>query len=268
MGLVLSVLILMGIEINIIAISLAYFTTYIVYSFNYQKELNEDAVTDSDKSSYLYNRKKIFPYIIFSYIIISIILLVTSFYLYSNFGFIAFISILISGGILYTIIFKVLTRSIPGFKSVYTTALWAYAGSTYAFFFYSINFNWFCAIMFTFMFIKILINAIYFDIKDIQSDKKYGLKTIPILLGKDSTITLLHGMNIISILILLFGIYMEFLPLYSICLSVFFVYTASYLIIGKKSDQKNIVKYTQVMPDAEYILWPTLLIIVKLSLNL
>lgn len=264
MALVLSVIILMDIEINIIAILLAYLTTFIVYSFNYQKELDDDIVTDREKTTYLNNRKKIFPYIIYAYIIIAIILLGSSFYLYGNFGFIAFIIILLSGGILYTIVFKILTRTIPGFKSVYTTALWAYAGSTYVYFFNSLSFNWFCAIMFAFMFVKILINAIYFDIKDIQSDKKYGLKTIPILLGRKNTITLLHGMNIFSLFILFYGVYMKFIPFFSISLAIFFIYTESYLIIGNTADQKNIVKYTQVMPDAEYILWPIILIITKL----
>lgn len=268
MSLVLSILILMDIEISVLAIIIAYLTTYIVYTYNYQRELENDVYTDLNKTSYLHKKNIIFPYTISVSILLIIILLSISFNINGNFGFIIFILILISGGILYTIVFKVLTRSIPGFKSVYTAALWAYAGSTYAYFFYALNLDWFCVLMFLFMFIKILINAIYFDIKDIESDKRNNLKTIPILLGRNHTLLLLHILNILSLIILIFGIYMEYIPLYGICLALFFFYTESYLILSKNADHKRIVKYTYIMPDTEYILWPILLIIVKLILNM
>lgn len=266
-ALVLTVIILLNIPINFLAIITAYLTTFIVYSFNYLKELDDDILTDPTKVSFLESRKNKYKNFIKLYIILDIILLFLSFSIYGNFGFIIFILILLSGGILYTIVFKVLTKYIPGFKSFYCTALWAYAGSFYVTFFYSETFNTLYGFMFIFMFIKLLINAVFFDIKDIDSDKKKGLKTIPILMGKSRTILFLTILNFVSIITLIYGVYANYIPAYGIFLSIFSIYTEYYLLKGLTSDQKSIVRYTYVMADAEFIFWPILLVIVKPFFN-
>jgi 4-hydroxybenzoate polyprenyltransferase len=263
-ALVLTVIILLNIEVNYFAIITAYLTTFIVYSFNYLKELDDDILTDPTKVSFLIQRKNKYKYIILIYIVLDLILLCLSFSIYGNFGFIIFILILLLGGILYTIVFKVLTKYIPGFKSIYCTGLWAYAGSFYVTFFYSETFSAFYGFMFIFMFMKLLINAIFFDIKDMNSDKKNGLKTIPLLLGKSRTILFLTILNIVSLIILFYGVYSNYIPTYSICLAIFFIYTEYYLFKGLKSDQKHIVKYTYIMADAEFIFWPVVIFIIKM----
>jgi 4-hydroxybenzoate polyprenyltransferase len=266
-ALVLTVIILLNIPINFLAIITAYLTTFIVYSFNYIKELEDDIVTDPTKVSFLESRKNKYKLIITLYIILDIVLLCLSFSIYGNFGFIIFILILLSGGILYTIVFKVLTKYIPGFKSIYCTALWAYAGSFYVTFFYSETFNALYGFMFIFMFIKLLINAIFFDIKDMDSDKKNSLKTIPLLMGKSRTILFLSVLNIVSLIILLYGVYTNYIPLYGISLAIFFIYTEYYLLKGLTSDQKSIVRYTYVMADAEFIIWPFIIFVSKIFIN-
>jgi 4-hydroxybenzoate polyprenyltransferase len=263
-ALVLSVIILLNIEINLLAIITAYLTTFIVYSFNYLKELDDDILTDPSKVSFLNQRINKYKFIISAYIILDIVLLLLSFSIYGNFGFIIFILILLSGGILYTIVFKVLTKYIPGFKSIYCTGLWAYAGTFYVTFFYSETFSLFYGFMFIFMFMKLLINAIFFDIKDMNSDKKNGLKTIPILLGKSRTILLLTVFNILSLIILFYSVYANYIPTYGISLAIFSIYTEYYLLKGLTSDQKDIVKYTYVMADAEFIFWPLVIFIGKI----
>jgi 4-hydroxybenzoate polyprenyltransferase len=266
-SLVLTVIILLNIPINILLIITAYLTTFIVYSFNYLKELEDDILTDPTKVSFLEKRKNRYKIIIASYILLNIILLCLSFYIYHNFGFIIFILILLSGGILYTIVFKVLTKYIPGFKSIYCAALWAYAGSLYVAFFNSEAISTLYSFIFIYMFIKLLINAVFFDIKDMDSDKKNGLKTIPLLLGKSQTILILTILNLISIAILLKGIYSNYIPTYSISLALLSIYTEYYLLKGLQSDQKSIVRYTHVMADAEFIFWPIVLFIGKMLIK-
>lgn len=266
-SLVLTIIILLDMPLNILVIVTAYLTTFIVYSFNYLNEFDDDVVTDPTKVSFLKSRKNRFKLIIIYYIILNIILLCYSFYLYGNFSFIVFILILLFGGILYTVIFKVLTRYIPGFKSVYCTALWAYAGSLYVTFFYSESINVFYAFMFAYMFIKLLINAIFFDIKDMDSDRNKNLKTIPLLLGKPTTILLLTILNLFSIVFLFYGVFSNFIPFYGVSLSILSIYTEYYLLKGLASNQKVIVRYTYVMADTEFILWPLVVLIGKLLIK-
>ncbi len=266
-ALVLTVIILLNIPINFLAIITAYLTTFIVYSFNYIKELDDDIITDPTKALFLESRKNKYKLLTTLYVIFDIILLSLSFSIYGNFGFIIFILILLFGGILYTIVFKVLTKYLPGFKSIYCTALWAYAGSFYITFFYSEKFNALYGFVFIFMFMKLLINAIFFDIKDMDSDKKNGLKTIPLLLGKTHTILFLTLLNIVSLIILLYGVHKNYIPTYGISLSIFSLYTEYYLLKGLTSDQKRIVRYTYVMADAEFILWPIIIFITQMFIR-
>ncbi len=259
-ALFLSLIILLDLQINYLALAVTYLIPLIVYSFNYQKELGKDVITNPEKVNYLKNREKIFPYLMGFYILLLISLLL----ILNNHGFSLFILIILIGGILYTIIFKILTRTIPGFKSLYTSMLWAYAGTFCVSFFYSLPFSTFYAIYFSFLFIKGLINVIYFDIKDMASDQREGLRTFPLLLGVKKTLMLLHILNILALGILCYGIYIKILPVYSISLIIFYLYTFYYLKIGNTTDDQKLHKYTYLMVDGECIFWPIILILSKI----
>ncbi|OPY30170.1 MAG: prenyltransferase [Methanocella sp. PtaU1.Bin125] len=258
-ALFLSLMILLDLQIDFFALIVTYLIPLIVYSFNYQKELDKDIITNPEKVKYLKNRERIFPYLMGLYILLLIGLLI----FLNNHGFSLFILIILVGGLLYTIVFKVLTRTIPGFKSIYTAMVWAYAGTFCVSFFYSLQFSVFYLLYFTFLFLKGLINVIFFDIKDISSDKRDNLRTFPILLGVKKTIILLHILNILSLCILLYGVYTNILPIYTLALSIFFVYTLYYLTKGNTNDNQELHKYTYLMVDGECIFWPIVLVIFK-----
>jgi 1,4-dihydroxy-2-naphthoate octaprenyltransferase len=99
------------------------------------------------------------------------------------------------------------------------------------------------------------------------SDNNKGLKTIPLLIGKSRTILFLTVLNIVSVIVLLYGIHVNFIPAYGISLSVFFIYTEYYLLKGLISKQEGMLKYTYMMADAEFIFWPLVLIVSKFLFN-
>jgi 4-hydroxybenzoate polyprenyltransferase len=258
-ALFLSLIILLDLPINYFALAATYLIPLIVYSFNYQKELDKDIITNPEKVKYLKSREKIFPYLMGFYILLLISLLL----LLNNYGFGLFIIIILVGGLLYTVVFKTLTKTIPGFKSIYTAMLWAYAGTFCVSFFYSLPFSTFYAIYFIFLFIKGLINVIYFDIKDMSSDKLESLRTFPLLLGVNKTIVLLHILNLLALVILCYGVYVKILPMYSISLIIFYLYTFYYLRKGNTSNNQQLHKFTYLIVDGECIFWPLVLIISK-----
>jgi UbiA prenyltransferase family. len=184
-----------------------------------------------------------------------------------NYGFFIFSLIILTGGILYTLILKVLTKYIFCFKNLYVAGIWAYAGTFFILFYQSIDFTIFYYVIFVYIYVKIFINNVFFDIKDIESDKMKDLNTIPIKLGKDTTIHLLHILNIVSVIILIIAIYSGVLPLYAIFLLITNLYVLFYLEKGKAADYDGLLKYTYLMADAEFILWPIILIIGKIIFN-
>lgn len=260
-SLMLVMTILTNNEINLIAITLAYLIPLVVYSYNYLSEMDDDLITNSEKVEYLKKRKKAVPHLLLIYSIIAVLLIA----IMNNINIIIFLLIIVSGGILYTTIFKVLTRYIIGFKSIFTTALWAYYGTFFTIFLYALDIDLLVIFISILMFLKLFINAIFFDIKDIQSDKNNGLKTIPIILGKQKTTMVMNCINVLAVILLIVGIGIGALPAYAIVLSIFFIYTYYYVNKGKSADRQQLLNYTYVMSDAEYFFWPIVLIIGKIG---
>ena len=121
-----------------------------------------------------------------------------------------FVSVMVLGGIAYPAFFKDVTRTITGFKSIYVSLIWAAAATFIPFFLYSTGTGIFFALAFAFIFMKTMINVIFFDIKDMEADRDRGLKTIPALLGKDCTFKFLHGLNLLTLAPILVGVYSGF----------------------------------------------------------
>lgn len=261
-ALILTVCILQDISINIGTLLIAYIIPLIVYSYNYQNE-PEKLSTNSEKEAFILNRKKNFPILMGLALLVLLFLVAESF----NYGFFIFSLIILTGGILYTVILKVLTKYIFCFKNLYVAGIWAYAGTFFVLFYHSIDLTIFYYVIFVYIYVKIFINNVFFDIKDIESDKMKDLNTVPIKLGKDTTIYLLHILNIISVIILIIAIYLGILPLYAIFLLITNLYVLFYLEKGKTADYDGLLKYTYLMADAEFILWPIILIIGKIIFN-
>jgi len=179
---------------------------------------------------------------------------------YTNLKIIIFSIIFLIIGIFYTQRFKKLTKRVLGFKNLYISAsfglLTILVGLYYA------VFNWSVFFIFLFIFLRIFINTVFCDIKDIESDKDEGLKTFPVIFGKEKTLNLLHILNPLSFLPIIIGVYLNILPGIAIILLIFYFYDLYYL---KKSEDKNtnVNNFLYVIPDIEVLLWPIVLILTK-----
>lgn len=254
---VLSVSILLNTSIDWPVLAIAYLTPLIVYSYNYYGELEKDLVTNPERAAYLRKKVSIYPFILGTYIILLGILL----FKFSNPVMIIFVFILVLCGIFYTLLFKDLTKEIPGFKGVYIASVWALAGAFFFNFHYMLSWGLFSVLMFLFIFLRGIINVTFFDIKDIVSDKANGLKTLPVILGKDRTLIFLHVLNVLAFIPLVVGIYIGIIPLFALSLVVFYFYDMYYLKKANAVNKKGLRMISYTLADAEFILWPILLII-------
>ena len=115
-------------------------------------------------------------------------------------------------------------------------------------------------IMFVLIFIKAIINAIYFDLKDIEKDTIDGIKTFPVKMGKKATINILHSLNIIAFIPLVMGIYLNIINHCAIALLVFFFYGYYYINKAKKASSNELESTAHTLVDSEFILWALLLL--------
>lgn len=254
---VLSVSLLLNTAIDWPVLLIAYLTPLIVYSYNYYEELEKDMATNPERADHLRKKVKLYPVFFGIYMSLLILLLL----LYANYILTIFVLILLSCGILYTIVFKDLTKQLPGFKGVYIATVWALAGAFLFNFHYSVNWDIFSILMFLFIFLRGIINVTFFDIKDIESDMARGLKTLPVLLGRETTLRFLNALNIFSFIPLAIGVYLGIIPVFGLSLLVFYFYDSYYLRKARIVNDKSLRWISYTLADAEFIIWPIVLLL-------
>ena len=122
-----------------------------------------------------------------------------------------------------------------------------------------------CEIFGIFVFLRLFVNTVFFDIKDIQSDSQDRLKTFATLFGERGTLIFLQVLNIVSLLPLIWGIANGYIPNAAYSLTLLVGYTFVYLSASFGLSVKRLRVLSYIVVDGEYIFWP---ILVTLILNL
>jgi len=239
---------------------IAYLLPLIIYSYDYYKDIDKDIKNNSERAIFLKKKANKYPFIFGFYIISLISLLI----MYSNFILVAFILAVITGGILYNIMLKDFTKKIPAFKNVFTAMNWALVGAFFPLFYYSLDINLSFIIMFFLIFLRVMINVIFFDLKDIDNDTASRIKTLPVILGKKYTIKILNSMNIISFIPLILGIYFNIISFCAISLLILCIYGYFYINKATSASSNELESAAHTLADFEFIIWPLILIIAKI----
>lgn len=263
LAIVLTVVLLLGLQFDIVILLIPYLITQVIYSYNHRRELVYDLSSNPERTEFVAGK----PHTAVLQLNIYIGLLVF-FLLLSNVSTILLSIFILFGGIAYTEFFKeFVSKKITGLKSVYTCIFW----SALIFFipsFYMVEITLFFLYFGTFLFIRGMTNTAFTDIKDIESDKERGLKTYAVKFGKSGVIKFLSILNLISLIPLFIGVYLGAIPLYGLVLGFFVFYSMYYLYRGSKIEGKELRSLSYVIVDGEYILWPIILVITKLILNI
>lgn len=256
LSIVLSAYLITGVEPAPEAIAIAYLMPLIAYCINYYKELEKDALTNPERVMYLSRRVKVYPVLIAAYVILLILLLAASMNIY----LISFVLALVVLSALYDRLFKGLTRTVPGFKNVFTSAIWA-SGTFIVVFYHHLDLSYAIILLVLFIFLRIFINTIFCDLKDMESDKAEGLKTYPVILGKARLLQYLKVLNGLSCLLIIAGIVTGIFPVYAVAFFISLLYAACYLNIAETADVDGIRLMASKVVDLEVLLWPAALYI-------
>jgi 4-hydroxybenzoate polyprenyltransferase len=154
-----------------------------------------------------------------------------------------------------------------GFKNYYTSFFWAISIFLIPLF-YKINNIAPYLYLLAFLFFRIVINTVFFDLKDTESDKARGIKTFPAEIGKDKTIFFLHILNLFSFLPIILGIIYNQLPTTVLFLLITVIGHMYYLIYARSSNDENLRKLSYILIDGEYILWPLIILVGRYFLTL
>jgi 4-hydroxybenzoate polyprenyltransferase len=168
---------------------------------------------------------------------------------------------MVIGGIMYTEYLK--RVPLLGYKNFYTSLFWSMVVFLIPLSYKSENFLPYILIAF-FVFLKLLVNTIFFDIKDIKTDQEKKLKTFPVLWGKTTTLSILHLVNVLSLSPLLLGVNYQILPDVSLSLITTNIFPLYYLTYSYFVNEKSLRLVSYTLVDGEYIFWPLIVFIGKI----
>ncbi|MEM0467013.1 MAG: UbiA family prenyltransferase [Candidatus Thermoplasmatota archaeon] len=254
-AIVFSAMIIFNFMIRWEFILLIYLIVQCSYNYNHYKELQSDMLSDSPRAHHLKKYVTAMPYIIFLYGLCYVVILL----LCGNVSSILYGLLLLVISIFFTYKGKKIFSRLIGFKSYYAALTWAaIIPFTAIYISYPINLTVF--LFSSFVFIRLLVSINFFDIKDIASDSKDEIQTLVLGLGKEKFISLLHILNLISMLPIIIGTLFNIFPIYTFSLVLLFFYSYIYIIKGraKKEEIQNI---SYVLVDGEFYFWPILIFI-------
>ncbi len=200
-----------------ITISIGFLATFAGYNLNHLSEFKEDIINYPSRVKFLAGKRLIFiPCIIFSYVLIFILSLSNlNLFLVSLFPF-AFV-------FLYTIQWVPLKvkkflhfrrlKEIPFIKNFFVAFSWA--ACTYLLVLFSsqeVLLTSALTVVSFFIFVRVLLGTIAFDLRDIAGDARYNIKTLPVLLGYRKTLVFLFSLNSFSFVIFAVVAYWEIIP--------------------------------------------------------
>ena len=251
---------LLGIKITWDCLLAVYLGMHSAYLYNRYKEFHKDYLTNPERTKHLKKIVNKLPFIITSFLILLILILV--FYSEPTVLFFGLFLLAASLSYSYSKGLKNLTRKIPGFKSVFVSLMWA-SLPAFLVLYYSASTNIALLLMMSFVFLRLLINTIAFDIKDIDSDKEEGLLTLAIILDKKNITRLLIFLDFLSIVPIVAGILLNYFPFYSLVLIIF---TSSYALFSLSTIRNKKISHNlsyNVIIDAELFLWSSFVLLGK-----
>jgi len=255
-AIVLSMMILLGMNIRWEFVLIAYLGTQCIYNYNHYKELDSDAVTTSPRVAHIRKYGAIYPLIIKLYGILFFLFLI----FFGNLPSILFGSFLLSLGLVYTTNVKSVSKRMIGLKALYTSISWGLL-ILFTAIYCSYPLTIGVILFFLFVFLRMVIITTFYDIKDISSDRESGLVTLPMIFqDKNSWLNILHILNIISLIPIILGVLFSILPIYSLLLLPLIFYGFTY-IQKAKSNTADINFLSYLVADGDYNIWPVLLII-------
>ena len=250
--------ILLKIQITWDVLFVTYILFYPLFLYNRFKEIKIDYLTNSQRTQHIKKYIKFIPIILY----LVIFILVISLIYFSNFRALIFGLLVLFFGFLYTIIFKKFTNKIPLFKDLYVAAVFAllpfFLLVYYSYFLVSIN----VLLLSLLIFLESFLMPVFLDIKDIESDKREKLRTLPVMLGKEKTIVFLSIFNLIGTMtIMAFIFYLSTLPK-SILMLLFTIPFDFYCYMLVKRRRR----FGYILQGGKFILWPFLVLLGKIIL--
>jgi 4-hydroxybenzoate polyprenyltransferase len=104
-----------------------------------------------------------------------------------------------------------------------------------------------------FIFLRIMVNTIFFDQRDVEADAAFGVKTLPVKLGMALSSRVMDVLDLASGLYMVAIVASGVVPLFAGALLIFVPYSFAYRIYASTGRHRDSVR--DLAADGEYLLW-------------
>jgi 4-hydroxybenzoate polyprenyltransferase len=112
-----------------------------------------------------------------------------------------------------------------------------------------------------FVFLRLLSNTVFFDIRDIEADTSFGTRTIPVVYGVGAANVFMQAADVAAFCYILLVALLGLVPYFTLALVVFPVYSFAYRYLAAFVD-KDVIR--DLIADAEYVLWAPAIYLAKI----
>lgn len=259
-----SAAILMGHAPTIPLLVMAYLFTYGAYMLNRGSEVSQDLISSPLRTTYLTRRSVHLTTISATCFGLGYLIALFS-------GLLFFMALLVP--LLLALVYTVGSKKLVGLigakrlkdkllvKNVTISFGWSLIPVLVGLYYQSIPF---ILLSFSpFIFMRLLSNTIFFDLRDIKADSEYAVRTVPIVFGSLRAYQFMFLIDILSAVYLVALVLIHSFPVYSLILTILPLYSILYRFLSK-SPKVNMEFLCSVIADGEDIIWGPLMVLGQL----
>ena len=104
-----------------------------------------------------------------------------------------------------------------------------------------------------FIFLRLMVNTIFFDQRDMKADASFGVKTLPLKLGMERSSRVMDALDLASGGYLIAVVLAGLVPAFVVGLLVFVPYSFAYRLYARSGRHRDSTR--DLVADGEYLLW-------------
>lgn len=256
-----AVAIAMGEPFAPLLLVMAYLFSYGAYMMNRSTEIMEDAASNPQRTSHLASRRGYLPYISGGCFLAGYALALTVNLIF----FVALLVPLVLSG-LYSVGSKRLMGGLGVtklkekllVKNLVISLGWALIpGLVGLYYFSGSGVLLFLSI---FIFLRLTVNTLTFDVRDAEGDKANGIRTVPAVFGSSVTFRAMAVVDVATVGYVLAGVAFQVVPAFGAALALLPLYSLVYEAMARRPGA-NLGFICDVVADGEYLLWGPLMLL-------
>jgi len=240
---------------------MAYLFSYGAYMMNRSAEIDSDVISHPERTAHLSGRRRYLPVISAAYFLLGYLLAITV-----NLVFFLALLLPLALSLLYSVGSKRLVRVMGAtklkekllLKNVAISFGWSLIPLLVGLYF--LKFELVLALFSFFIFLRLMVNTLIFDIRDVEGDKEQGIRTVPAVYGVGTTYRLMGALDLAGLAYVSILVAMKIFPGFMAILLVLPIYSLGYSALARQPGA-NLSYICDVVVDGEYLAWGPLMYI-------